>query len=77
MQQFLSELPALIITITVLAMVTIFVLIGHIAVGDATTIVSPVIAFWFIGKAYSWQPSQTTTIPLQGVSTPQQEKQVL
>jgi hypothetical protein len=70
MQKFLEELPALIITLAVLAMATILLLLGHISVGDATTIVSPVIAFWFIGGAFKWQP---TASPLQG-GTAQQEK---
>lgn len=75
MQQFLQELPALIITTLVLAMATVLLLLGHVAIGDVVTLVSPVIAFWFIGKAYSWQPAQTTITPLQGVTQPQQEKQ--
>lgn len=73
MQQFLQELPALIITVAVLAMATVLLLLGHVAIGDVITLVSPVIAFWFIGKAYSWAPSQPTQAPLQGSS--QQEKQ--
>lgn len=74
MQQFLTELPALIITTLVLAMATVLLLLGHVAIGDVITLVSPVIAFWFIGKAYSWQPAQTTTTPLQGVSAPQEKQ---
>lgn len=74
MQKFLEELPALIITIFVLAMATVFLLLGHVAVGDVIAVISPVIAFWFLGKAYTWQAPQTTTTPLQGVSAPQQEK---
>ena len=73
MQQFLQELPALIITIAVLAMASVLLLLGHVAIGDVITLVSPVIAFWFIGKAYSWQPSQSTQAPLQGGGQ-QQEK---
>lgn len=74
MQQFLTELPALIITVAVLTMATVLLLLGHVAIGDVITLVSPVIAFWFIGKAYSWQPQPQTT-PLQGGSSQQQEKQ--
>lgn len=69
MQKFLEELPALIITVAVLAMATIFLLLGHVATGDIVTIVSPVIAFWFLGKAFTWQPTQ----PLQGVAAPQEK----
>jgi hypothetical protein len=72
MQQFLTELPALIITVAVLAMATVLLLLGHVAIGDVITLVSPVIAFWFIGKAYAWSPSQQQSAPLQGVA--QQEK---
>jgi hypothetical protein len=72
MQKFLEELPALIITLAVLAMATVLLLLGHVAIGDVITLVSPVIAFWFIGKAYSWQPSQST--PLQGGAATPQEK---
>lgn len=77
MQKFLEELPALIITTLVLAMATVLLLLGHVAIGDVITLVSPVIAFWFIGKAYSWQPTQPTTTPLQGGAITPQEKQVL
>lgn len=76
MDSFLKELPALIITLFVLAMATVLLLLGHVAIGDVITLVSPVIAFWFIGKAYSWQPSQTTTTPLQGAASPQEKQSV-
>lgn len=60
MDNFLRELPALIITLAVLAVATVLILFAHVNVSDALAIVSPAIAFWFLGKAYSWQPSATT-----------------
>lgn len=72
MQEFLKELPALLITLAVLGMATTLLLTGHATNSDVITFTSPVIAFWFLGKAFSWQPTQA---PLQGVSAPQQEKQ--
>jgi hypothetical protein len=73
MQKFLEELPALLITLAVLAMATTLLLTGRATNSDVITFTSPVIAFWFLGKAFSWQPAQQA--PLQGVSAPQQEKQ--
>lgn len=70
MDSFIQELPALIITLAVLAMATILIIIAHVNVADALAIVSPAVAFWFMGKAYSWQPSQPTTPAPQIVRAP-------
>ncbi len=69
MQQFISELATLIVTLSVLIMATILMLLGHAILSDITPIVSPVIIFWFYKGAFTWQPTQqVTTAPLQGVS---------
>jgi hypothetical protein len=56
---FIQELPALIITLAVLIMATVLIIIAHVNIADALAIVSPAIAFWFLGKAYSWQAPTT------------------
>lgn len=71
MQQFLQELPALIMALAVIVMCTLFYLIGHAAIADIIAIASPVIVFWFEGAAFKWQPSQA---PLQGSNAPPQER---
>ena len=63
MNDFLKELPALIITLAVLIMATLLLLLGHVAIEYIVAIVSPVIGFWFLGKAYSWQPPQSAGQP--------------
>lgn len=72
MDDFLKELPALIITLAVLIMATILIIIAHVNVADALAIVSPAIAFWFMKGAFSWQPSAptptATTQPMKAVS---------
>jgi hypothetical protein len=78
MQQFLSELPALIMALAVIVMVTLFYLIGHASIADIIALASPVIVFWFEGAAFKWQPptpTQPPTTPLQGGAVAQQEKQ--
>jgi len=59
MDEFLKELPALIITLAVLAMAALLIIMAHVAFGDAITVISPAIAFWFLRGAFNWQPSQT------------------
>jgi len=59
MNSFIQELPALIITLAVLIMATVLIIIAHVNIADALAIVSPAIAFWFLGKAYSWQAPAT------------------
>lgn len=77
MQQFLNELPALLITIVVLAIFALVVLVEHLNVNDtlalAGVLAVPALSFWFMGKAYSWAPAQQQT-PLQGGSSQQQDK---
>jgi hypothetical protein len=69
MDSFISELPALIVTLAVLTVATVLIVLNHIGVSDALAIlgvlVSPAVAFWFLGKAYSWQPPATIqpTVP--------------
>lgn len=73
MQQFLNELPALLITIVVLAIFALVALAEHLSVNDtlalAGMLVVPALSFWFSRNAYSGQS------PLQGGAVPQQEKQ--
>lgn len=68
MDSFIQELPALIITLAVLAMATVLIIYAHVNIADALAIVSPAIAFWFIGKAYSWQP--TPAAPHSAITQP-------
>lgn len=73
MQQFLNELPALLITIVVLAIFALVTLVEHLSVNDtlalAGVLAVPALSFWFSRNAYQAQP------PLQGgASQPQQEK---
>ncbi len=74
MDSFIQELPALIITLAVLAMATVLIIIAHVNVSDALAIVSPVIAFWFIGGAFKWQPGsappQARQLPTTNASGP-------
>lgn len=73
MQQFLNELPALLITIVVLAIFALVTLVEHLSVNDtlalAGVLAVPALSFWFSRNAYN-----VTQPPLQGVSAPQQEK---
>ena len=65
MQKFLEELPTLIVTIAVLAMVTLLLLFLHnLSISDIVAIVSPVIAFWFLRSAFSWQAVPPQSPPL-------------
>lgn len=70
MDSFIQELPALIITLAVLIMATVLIIYAHVNVADALAIVSPAVAFWFMGKAYSWQPSQSAKDPQAPTSQP-------
>lgn len=58
MQNFLQELPTLIVTVAILAMVLLIFLSGKATVADVSGILSPVIAFWFLKGAFNWQPTQ-------------------
>ena len=63
MQTFLDELPILVVTILLIAMVTLLLIFRVITPSDAliATIVSPVIAFWFLYRAFKYGvPSQPT-----------------
>ena len=58
MDNFLQELPTLLVTLAVLAMAVLIFLAGKATVADISGIISPVIAFWFLRGAFNWQPSQ-------------------
>jgi hypothetical protein len=73
MQDFLKEVPALVITLAVLGMATVMFLSGRVAVSDIIALTQVPLTFWFFGGAFKWQPTQA---PLQGVSAPPQEKQL-
>ncbi len=60
MDDFLREVPALIITLAVLSMATVLIIVAHVNVSDALAIVSPAIAFWFLRGAFNSQPSAPT-----------------
>lgn len=64
MQKFIEELPTLIITLALLGLAGAFVLIGHSPLAEiAGFILAPLIAFWFLGKAYAWSPPQPEAPP--------------
>jgi hypothetical protein len=57
MDEFLKELPALIITLAILGMATILITVAHVSFGDVIAIISPAVSFWFMRSALAWQPS--------------------
>jgi hypothetical protein len=65
LNDFLREIPALIITLAVLIMATVLIIYAHVNIAEALAIVSPAIAFWFLGKAYSWQAPTTPPTDVQ------------
>jgi len=66
MQTFLDDLPILVVTILLIAMMTLLLIFRVISPSDTLieTIVSPVIAFWFLYRAFKYGVPSTPTQPL-------------
>jgi len=74
MDEFLKELPALIVTLAVLASATVLIIIAHVGFGDAIAILSPAIAFWFMRGAFLWQPPQQSSPTIRPMVTDWQRR---
>jgi len=59
MNNFLQELPTLIISVTFIAMITILLVLHIVPPQDAFAATSPLISFWFLSGAFRWQPTQS------------------
>lgn len=57
MQNFLNELPTLIVTLALLGIAALLVIFVHSPLAEiGSLIISPLIAFWFLRQAFAWQP---------------------
>lgn len=63
MQHFLDELPSLILSTLLIAMLTLLLLFRVIAPSDQLvgTIATALISFWFLSGAFKWQPGGGST----------------
>lgn len=64
MNDFLKELPALIVTLALLGLAAVLLLSGKMVSSDPLidTFMTTVVAYWFLHGAYQWQPSSTPSI---------------
>ncbi len=72
MERFFEELPALIVTVLLLALVGLLLLTGTVPVSNPLIdiITAIVIPFWFLNSAFKWQPKapaqpQNNTAPVE------------
>jgi len=65
MDNFVKELPTLIISVTFIAMITILLVLHIVPPQDAFAATSPLISFWFLSGAFRWQPAQSSTTTAQ------------
>ena len=65
METFLKELPALIVTLALIALAAVLLLMGKMSSTDPVidTFMTTVVAYWFLHGAYQWQPTPPTTLP--------------
>jgi len=61
MDNFVKELPTLIISVAFITMITILLVLHIVPPQDAFAATSPLISFWFLSGAFRWQPAQSTT----------------
>ncbi len=63
METFLKELPALIVTLALIALAAVLLLMGKMSSSDPVidTFMTTVVAYWFLHGAYQWQPSPPPT----------------
>ncbi len=71
METFLKELPALIVTLALIALAAVLLLMGKMSSTDPVidTFMTTVVAYWFLHGAYQWQPSPPTPVMSQQAST--------
>ncbi len=73
MDNFVKELPTLIISVTFIAMITILLVLHIVPPSDAFAATSPLISFWFLSGAFRWQPTQSSATQIQ-TPTPEPPK---
>jgi len=70
MDNFIKELPTLIISVTFIAMITILLVLHIVPPQDAFAATSPLISFWFLSGAFRWQPAQSSATQIQTPEPP-------
>lgn len=72
MQNLLNELPQLIVTLALLAVVTILLCFGVIPRDDILvgTILQGVLTFWFLNAAFKYNPNSGGSVPTPAPTLP-------